>query len=675
VDVLIGSTLINRYRIDKFLGRGGMAEVYQVWDTQRGVPLAMKVLREDLAEDRIFMRRFEREANNLTRLQHPNIVRCYGLGREGRIAFMLMDYIEGSTLRGEIFDADGPLTTERILDILHPICSALNYAHQMGMVHCDVKSANIMIHKNVTVYLTDFGIARGMDAATSTMVGIGTPAYMAPELIKGKDPTPQTDIYALGIVLYEMLTGGERPFTGERAEITGTTAEKVRWEHLKMEPVPVSQYNTKVTAKVEGVINRCLRKNPKGRFSSAMELLEAMKGSEGGVILLKEKAEEQAEDQQERIQEKPEREIFPKPVSHSEDAFQEEKKALRSSDTPGIGIALVIVLGVLLMIGIIPWVAKNNKTSATQPAYAAATKNVKEKASSEFITTATSEFIATAPTEANNEPRGKIVFTCQVDRQINHDQICIMNADGSGWKQLTDNLKYKHYYASFSSDGSKIVFSSSFSGGFEIFIMNSGGSGPQQLTSGMGEFYAPALSPDGRNIVAMRHVNGKNYITLLTSDGRYITDLNDYYDCKDPVWSPDGSEILFAANPNRTAIQFYVMNADGSNVKKLTEMEGVRGRSDWNVDGTMASYSGQHEKQNRELFLFGKNKSPQIITDGGDNLAPSFSPDGKWVTFMSYRDNFGDPDGCEIYIMRLEDGYTKRLTNNNYCDYQPIWGP
>ncbi|HAF61151.1 MAG TPA: hypothetical protein DCK95_02365, partial [Anaerolineaceae bacterium] len=271
-----GKLLRNRYRVEAFLGRGGMADVYKVWDTQRGVPLAMKVLRDDLAEDIVFMRRFEREAVNLTRLQHPNIVRCYGLEREGRTAYMLMDYIDGWTLRSEIFDAHGALPLQRIIEVIQPVCSALNYAHQMGMVHCDVKSANIMIHKNGTVYLTDFGIARGMDAATSTMVGIGTPAYMAPELIKGQDPTPQTDIYALGIVLYEMLTGGERPFTGERATITGTTAEKVRWEHLQLDPIPIREINKNVSVNLEKIVATCMQKNKQERFADASEVSKAL---------------------------------------------------------------------------------------------------------------------------------------------------------------------------------------------------------------------------------------------------------------------------------------------------------------------------------------------------------------------------------------------------------------
>lgn len=277
MDSLLGKTLKNRYRIDEHIGRGGMAEVYRAYDLQRGVYLALKILRDDLAEDIVFIRRFEREAKTLAVLQHPNIVRFYGFERSDGYVYMLMEYIEGKTLRKIISERSTPMTEGEVLEIIDPVCRALNYAHQMGRVHCDVKSANILIQKDGHVYLSDFGIARGMDMATSTMVGIGTPAYMAPELIKGEDPSPQADIYALGIMIYEMLTGGERPFTGERAAITGTTAEKIRWEHLMLAPIPPSQFNKNISSQMEYAILRCLSKNKAKRFSSTISLLKTVK--------------------------------------------------------------------------------------------------------------------------------------------------------------------------------------------------------------------------------------------------------------------------------------------------------------------------------------------------------------------------------------------------------------
>ena len=274
---LVGKTLKNRYRVIDSLGRGGMAEVYRVWDEYRSVDIAMKVLRQDIAQDPIFLRRFKREAQSLAKLQHPSIVRFYGMEREGLLVFLLMEYIEGQSLQSEIFLSENhPLSNQRILEILKPICSALNYAHKMGLAHCDLKPGNILIEAGGRVLLTDFGIARTMDAATSTLVGAGTPAYMSPELIKGMDPTPQSDIYSLGIVLYEMLTGGERPFIGERATITGTTAEKVRWEHLHLNAVPVSKLNPGVDRRIDDVIAKCLAKDPRQRYASALDVYIAM---------------------------------------------------------------------------------------------------------------------------------------------------------------------------------------------------------------------------------------------------------------------------------------------------------------------------------------------------------------------------------------------------------------
>jgi serine/threonine-protein kinase len=253
-----------------------MAEVYKVWDAHRSTALAMKVLHEDLAYDRVFMRRFQREANTLAQLQHPNIVRFYGLEQDGPLAFMLLDYVDGENLKRLIFDAAGPMSPDQTLLIMRSVCSALQFAHGEGMVHCDIKPGNIMIHRNGTVLVADFGIARMTDAATTTMVGMGTPAYMAPEQIGGLDPTPGTDIYALGIVLYEMLTGGERPFTGEHAQTTGSTSEKVRWEHIHLEAPSPRLYNPDISPELEAVVFKCLHKEPNKRFGSALDLSNAI---------------------------------------------------------------------------------------------------------------------------------------------------------------------------------------------------------------------------------------------------------------------------------------------------------------------------------------------------------------------------------------------------------------
>jgi serine/threonine-protein kinase len=279
---LTGQVLCERYRIDAFLGRGGMADVYKAWDRERMVHLALKLLREDLAEDRIFLRRFEREAKVLETLQHPNIVRYFGLEHERLLAFMLMDFIDGSTLRAFLMErGERGLPMSDVLRIMRPVLAAMHYAHVRGIIHCDIKPANIMFDRGGRVYVTDFGIARLAEAATVTLVSAGTPAYMSPEQCRGSEELDgRTDLYALGIVLYEMLTGGERPFKGDTAHPTGTAAERIRWQHLNEVPPSPRTINPEVSPAAEAIVMRCLEKRSSDRFPTATALLSALEQAE-----------------------------------------------------------------------------------------------------------------------------------------------------------------------------------------------------------------------------------------------------------------------------------------------------------------------------------------------------------------------------------------------------------
>jgi eukaryotic-like serine/threonine-protein kinase len=194
---------------------------------------------------------------------------------------MLMEFVDGDTLRAKILRRDGyPYSINEGLQIITPVCSALHYAHRQGLVHCDVKPANVMIDKSGRVLVADFGIARLSEGATTaTMVGAGTPAYMAPEQIQGRDPTPQMDIYSTGIVLYEMLSGGHRPFTGEHVDSSGSTMDRVRWEHLHALPPSLRSLNPNVTSELEAVVMRCLAKNPEARYRSVLDLLQALQAT------------------------------------------------------------------------------------------------------------------------------------------------------------------------------------------------------------------------------------------------------------------------------------------------------------------------------------------------------------------------------------------------------------
>ncbi len=276
---IIGQTLLNKYRVDAYVASGGMGTVFRVWDRQRNVPLAMKVLHGDPAEDPSIFKRFKREARALEKLAHPNIVPFYGLYQTLDFAFLLERFIDGPTLK-QVLRRRGskPVMVQEALTYLKVISSALGYAHAHGVVHCDVKPGNVMVDQGGAIYLTDFGVARHAESTTTTLGFAGTAAYMAPEQIRGEAVTAATDVYALGVMLYEMLAG-RRPFRGDEAgtEKGGATgSERVRYAHMHLPAPDPREFNPELAGAVAEVILRALEKSPADRFASAPAFFKAV---------------------------------------------------------------------------------------------------------------------------------------------------------------------------------------------------------------------------------------------------------------------------------------------------------------------------------------------------------------------------------------------------------------
>jgi serine/threonine protein kinase len=274
---LIGQTLLNQFRVDEFISAGGMGVVYRVWDIKRGVPLAMKVLSIDPDEDDTAFRMFEREAKMLQELTHPNIVPFFGLYHTDDFAFLLEQYIDGSTLK-DVLKGGRQLPLEEAFRYLQPICTALGYAHANGVVHCDIKPGNILIDRSNRVYLADFGIVRHAESTSTSFGPAGTPAYMAPEQITGKKVSQATDVYALGILAYEMLAG-RRPFKGDEdvpSDLqTATVNERLRYAHTHIDAPDPRQFNPAIPEELGRVILKALEKEPGKRFADARTFYEA----------------------------------------------------------------------------------------------------------------------------------------------------------------------------------------------------------------------------------------------------------------------------------------------------------------------------------------------------------------------------------------------------------------
>jgi Tol biopolymer transport system component len=294
----------------------------------------------------------------------------------------------------------------------------------------------------------------------------------------------------------------------------------------------------------------------------------------------------------------------------------------------------------------------------------------------EFVTTLTPASTLTPGVSLPGLPGGKIAYACMLDKERQLSQICLMNADGSAQRQLTNNPRANHYYPSLAPDGQSVVFSSNQYGSFDIFEVDLAGN-QKQLTFNIGEAVAPEIAPDGRLIVfTLINKDKRNAVWVMERDGSNPHQLYGppEADAWDPTWSPDGQKILFASRVN-DAVQLLIINLDGTGLQQVTNMPNLRGRNDWSVNDEIVTYSGT--PWTRELYLMSVDGSNlhQITPAGGNSQGPSFSTDGGWVTFTAYFDRPRDVNGCEIYIMRLDGTQLTRLTDNDYCDWQPRWGP
>lgn len=272
-----------RYAVLEPIGSGGMAEVYRARDELLGRDVAVKVLTDRLSRDRSFVERFRREAQSAANLNHPNVVSLYDYGSDDGAYYIVMEYIDGKSL-GDIVAESGALMPERAAEIASDVAAALERAHSSGLVHRDIKPTNIMLTSGGQTKVTDFGIARALGGSTEqtqmTQTGmvIGTAAYLSPEQAQGNPVDARSDVYSLGCVLYEMLTG-KPPFTGD-------APLAIAYKHVREDAVPPSTVNADVPGELDAVTLKALAKNPDNRYTSAHEMREDLQRFLSGQTVL-----------------------------------------------------------------------------------------------------------------------------------------------------------------------------------------------------------------------------------------------------------------------------------------------------------------------------------------------------------------------------------------------------
>jgi eukaryotic-like serine/threonine-protein kinase len=279
-------TLSGRYETSERLGSGGMSNVYKATDLILERTVAVKILAEHLSDDERFVARFRREALAVAKLIHPNIVQVYDTGKDEGRHYIVMEYVSGRS-GAQILQRHGPVDAETAAEVGIQACAGLDYAHRRGIIHRDVKPGNLMVTGGpvgggeMTVKLTDFGIARAIEQTRITQVGsvVGTAAYLAPEQVRGEEATPATDVYALGVVLYQFLTG--------RLPYEGSSLAELAVRQQNEKPLPPSTYNADVPETLGGAVLRALEGDPGRRYASADELASGLRlGLQGEDVTL-----------------------------------------------------------------------------------------------------------------------------------------------------------------------------------------------------------------------------------------------------------------------------------------------------------------------------------------------------------------------------------------------------
>jgi serine/threonine-protein kinase len=354
--------LSNRYELGDTLGYGGMSEVHHGHDVRLGREVAIKVLRADLARDPQFQERFRREAQNAAALNHPAIVAVYDTGEAstdvGALPYIVMEFVEGRTLR-DIVKTEGPMSQKRAMEVMADVCAALDFSHRHGIVHRDVKPANVMITKNGAVKVMDFGIARamhdGQSAMTQTAAVIGTAQYLSPEQARGEAVDARSDVYAAGCVLYELITG-EPPFTGD-------SPVAVAYQHVREDPKPPSSVNPAVTPELDAVVLKALAKGPANRYQSAAEmrsdLVRTLSGQRPAAPMV------MSEDERTQVMNTDRRQ--PQRYEEYADEPDEDPRAKRRRRIIFGVVAAVLVLGVVLLIMWLNNAFKDTNKTATIP--------------------------------------------------------------------------------------------------------------------------------------------------------------------------------------------------------------------------------------------------------------------------------------------------------------------
>ena len=619
-----GDTLLNgQFKILDQLGRGGYGFVYRACDTYLSEDVAIKELLPSLVADPDVLKRFLAEAKATIRLRHERIVGTRQIFEDGGNYYIVMDYMPGGSLEDRL--GQGPLDIQDSIRIATEVCDALDCAHRCGIVHCDLKPANILFTSTGSAKIADFGISFFSQQTltrswqTSTGSAFGTLPYMSPEQLSGVRDDPRLDLYALGAVLYEMLTG--RPYVDFNPDSTPRAEAENIQRVCNDQPKPPGIYRAGIPPWLEQAVLTALAKASADRYPSAAAFKAALLNAA-----------------QTPLRSPLTPALGPKRA----------RAPLPRWVWPAAGLALVVViLGIALALRLGGGQSAKSVPPVTESAVA----------------------VASATPSPTAPLSGRIAFSSSRD-DSDHAEIYVMNADGSGVTRLTNSPADDNYPA-WSPDGRRIAFTSSHDGNIGIYVVNADGTGLTNLTNNPAFDFDPTWSPDGSHIAFTSNRDDNDEIYVVNADGTGLTNLtnNPAFD-NEPAWSPDGSRIAFTSHRDGNW-EIYVMNADGTGQTRLTYHPARYLELTWSPDGRRIAFESDHDGYFGIYVMNADGTGQTRLTDNSAGEGhPAWSPDGTRIAFHSNRDG-----NWEIYVVNADGSGQTRLTNNPAEDTRPVWSP
>ncbi len=694
----MGGQQIGQYRLVEVIGQGGMATVYRAYQPSVDRDVAIKALPRKLSEDPNFLRRYRHEARVIARLEHRSILPVYDYGEADGVPFIVMRLLEGGTLRDVL--ARGPIDLDLAVRIMDQVSEALDYAHSRGVIHRDLKPSNILFDERQNAYLTDFGIAKILgEASQITAEGvIGTPSYMSPEQCQGKELTPASDLYALGVILFEMLTG--------RPPYQADTPLAVMYMHVRDAVPSICKIDPSLPPALDRVIAQALAKRPERRYPSAQALTTDFKRAIRGwhrtasppVAGAPDPAQTPGEMRshlhpmragRDKNSLPPRRRRQASGLSHEKPSSSRQRHRLGQVVTSALGLVLLVgAVGAAVL-----FLPRGGQPAPaipipTLPGSSAAIPTAGEESygtgeSSPTATPTQQTGIILEPTGAASDtpvstvpipvPEGSapglLVFTQGFGDAA---EIAVLNANGEGYRLLTQNTWYDGE-PDWSPDGTRIVFESARAGNRDLVIISADGENSQQLTSSPVSELHPDWSPDGLLVVFEASDGQDSELYLIDTVGGAPVRLTDNnHDDRAPQFSPDGRWIAYMTRERgvwEIALLSYPEGVPAGIID--CPAAGCRFPS-WSPDATRLAFNTIDEDGSLQDIWVVELSSRQAmqVTRGGEDGRPVWSGDGQYIYFNRTRG-----ETINLYRVAIGSGTVEQITAGDVQDYAPDWGP